>query len=295
MKDTNSMCGGKLLREYWDAYAYYLVRYIKEYEELGIPIYAITIQNEPLHNTKSMPSCSWDWKGTEERDFLKNHLGPMFEKHGLIGKTQIWIYDHNWDDIPRRPAQYPQTIMDDPEAAKYADGIAFHHYSALGWSSPKLMRKFRKKYPKIPFYFSEGSLFGIWGAMRLARYIKYGSSSYNGWVFMLDTQGQPNNGPFNASNTMIQRDEKQNSVIINFDYYMYCHFTRFIKQGAKVLNEKRNRKRHYETLVCKNPEGEIICVVINKSKRERSFIIEIGGQSFNAVLLPMSINTFKIT
>ena len=288
MKDSNSMCGGSLLPKFYDIYAYYFVKFIQAYQAEGIKIHAITIQNEPLHETTTMPTCRWDFNGKNEQIFIRDYLGPIFHKHQI--STEIWCYDHNWDDLPFRAAKYPQNVCQDPRCSQFIKGVAFHHYSALGWSSPKLMKKHRKKIPHIPFYFSEGSVFGLWGAMRLARYIKFGSSSYSGWVTFLDTKGGPNNGPFKASNSLIQRDSNTNKIIINFDYYMYTHFSKFIPSGSTVLKTHHKKRRGFEILVIKTPYLNYVVITINKSMKKR--VLNISGcVEAKYSMLPNSITT----
>jgi glucosylceramidase len=98
------MCSGRLNPVYYDTYAEYLARYLQAYKAEGIDIHAITVQNEPWHNWYLMPTCWWDPEN--ERDFIKNHLGPKLEKSGL--KTEIWCWDHNWGTFA--PAKYPQVV-----------------------------------------------------------------------------------------------------------------------------------------------------------------------------------------
>jgi glucosylceramidase len=118
MKTNNDTRGGRLKHVYYSAYARYFVRYIQQMKEAGITIDAITVQNEPLHpgNNPSILITA-----PEEKDFVKNYLGPAF--HAAAIKTKILIYDHNAD----RP-DYPITILDDTAAAKYINGSAFHLY-----------------------------------------------------------------------------------------------------------------------------------------------------------------------
>src|SRR5690606_11022530 len=118
MKDNGSSIGGSLKTEYHDAYAQYFVKYIQEMKANGITIDAVTIQNEPLHPGNN-PSLLMPAEA--QKEFVRDHLGPEFEKNNI--KTTIIVYDHNAD----RP-DYPITILDDPEAAKYIDGSAFHLY-----------------------------------------------------------------------------------------------------------------------------------------------------------------------
>ena len=121
MKSNNDMLkGGKLLPEFYQPWANYYAKFIKAYEAEGIPIWGLTIQNEPMA-VQRWESCIYT--AEEERDFLKNYLGPTLEKEGL-GDKNIIVWDHNRDLISNRA----NTIFEDPEASKYAWGIGFHWY-----------------------------------------------------------------------------------------------------------------------------------------------------------------------
>ena len=129
MKDNNNMLqGGKLQPEYYDAWALYYTKFIKAYEADGMPIWGITIQNEPMA-VQRWESCIYS--AEEERDFLKNHLGPTMEREGL-GDKKIVVWDHNRDLINHRA----NTIFEDPEASKYAWGIGFHWYETWAGGEP---------------------------------------------------------------------------------------------------------------------------------------------------------------
>ena len=123
MKDNNNMLkGGKLLPEYAQSWANYFTKFIKTYESEGIPIWGITLQNEPMA-TQKWESCIFT--AEEERDFLKNFLGPTMEREGFADK-KIVVWDHNRDLINHRA----NTIFQDPEASKYAWGLGFHWYES---------------------------------------------------------------------------------------------------------------------------------------------------------------------
>ena len=124
MKDNNDMLhGGKLKAEYFDSWARYYTKFIKAFEQEGVPVWGITVQNEPMAKQR-WESCIYT--AEEERDFLKNHLGPVMEKEGLKDK-KIIVWDHNRDLIYQRA----QTYFNDPEAAKYIWGLGFHWYHSL--------------------------------------------------------------------------------------------------------------------------------------------------------------------
>ena len=129
MKDNQDMLhGGKLLPEYYKSWALYYTKFIKAYEAEGIPIWGITVQNEPMA-TQTWESCIYT--AGEERDFLKNYLGPVMEREGL-GEKKIIVWDHNRDLISHRA----NTIFGDPEASKYAWGIGFHWYETWTGGEP---------------------------------------------------------------------------------------------------------------------------------------------------------------
>jgi glucosylceramidase len=288
MKDSKSMCGGKLLKQYYEIYAHYLVKFIQEYEKEGIPIYAITIQNEPMHNWDKMPTCVW--KAEDERDFIRSYLGPLFQQKAL--KTKIWCYDHNFSFL-YRPAKYPQIILQDKEAAKYIEGIAFHHYDVGGWGNPKHMKYIHSKFPDKHCYFTEGSLFWLWGALRLTRYLKNDARIYSGWVPFLDSLGQPNNGPFRAKTSIIQRDVNTNEIIINFDYYWLVQFTRFIKRGAIRIGTNEPKARGFEHILFDNPDTSKTLILTNKSKKKRLVEITDGSIRFQVILEPNSVTSIN--
>src|SRR5882757_339144 len=118
MKTNNNVKGGKLRTEYYDAYATYLIKYLQGMKAEGITIDALTIQNEPL-NEKNTPSMQM--LATDQTAFIRDHLGPAFQKAGI--KTKIVLYDHNCD-----VHEYATSMLKDPEVAKYVDGSGFHLY-----------------------------------------------------------------------------------------------------------------------------------------------------------------------
>ena len=122
MKTNNQMNhGGKLKEEYQDTWAEYYCKYIKFYEEDGVPILGISVQNEP-EAVQTWDSCIYS--GEEERDFIKNFLGPALEKNKYLDKKLV-IWDHNRDVMVRRS----RAVLSDPDAAKYVWGTGFHWYN----------------------------------------------------------------------------------------------------------------------------------------------------------------------
>ena len=129
--------GGSLLPEFYEAWANYYVKFIEAYESEGIPIWGMTVQNEPMAS-QTWESCIYT--AQEERDFVKNYLGPVMESSGLANK-KILVWDHNRNLMYQRS----QGVLDDPAAAKYVWGIAFHWYSGDNYEN---VRQVTEAYPE---------------------------------------------------------------------------------------------------------------------------------------------------
>lgn len=296
MTTTGDVIGGSLKPQWRDAYARYFVKFVEAYRAAGIPVYAVTVQNEPGvdRNLETdpkwrYPSCRWT--AEQERDFIRDHLGPAFERAGL--DVKIWCYDHNYNDGPTPDGDdpgldYPRTILRDADAARFVAGVAFHGYAG----KPANMSIFHREFPDVPIHFTEGSVFGLAGAVRLVALLRNGAVSYNAWVTMTDTDGGPNNGPFQADRTCIQRDVRSNDVLYHFDYYMLGHFTRFAPRGAVRVGSESPR---FANAAFRRPDGSIALVVVNPLGRERPLWIRCAGRAASATLPPSSVTTFVWT
>jgi len=279
MKSTGSMIGGHLLAKNYATYAAYFVRFVQEYEREGIPVYAVTVQNEPgvdrQHDAPKWryPSCRW--AGEQERDFIRDHLGPAFKRAGLA--TKIWCYDHNYNVAPTPDGDdpgiaYPRQILTDPAAAKYVSGVAFHGYGG----KPEGMREFLKEFPDRPVHFTEGSVFGLAGAQRLVGLLTNGASSYNAWVTMIDDTGKPNNGPFQAKRTCILLKSQELSVDYPLDYYLYGQFMKFIDREAVRIGVTSQDPK-LPAVGFMSPSGSLTLIVVNLQDKKQSIEILSDG------------------
>lgn len=293
MKSTGNLIGGELKVDHYGSYAQYFVKFIEAYREEGIPIHAVTIQNEPGVD-RNKGSVSWHypschWTAEQERDFIKSHLGPAFKSAGL--KTEIWTYDHNFNEVPTPDGDdpgiaYPRTVVSDPEAAKFVRGVAFHGYAG----KPRGMMTFHREFPAFPMHFTEGSVFGPYGGRLLIEYLRHGASSYNGWVTILDSDGKPNNGPFRASRTCVTIDSKTKKPNYHYDYFQYGHFFRFIQRGSHRI-EVEGGDNLLGAVAFLNPDGEIATMIVNSSGKQRSLTIFWRGQSVELSLPQRSVST----
>lgn len=278
MKTNGALGGGKLKTEYYDVWALYLARYIEEYAAEGIPIHAITVQNEPNMAHKDYPTTLWT--GEEQRDFIRNHLGPLFVKRGL--KTLVWCWDHNWNNL-----DFPRTVLSDPAATAFVDGTAFHLYEGKVDAQSEL----KKQYPAKDIYFSEGSVFNASGALKMADIFRNWSRSYNAWVTLLDEDRKPNRGPHKASATCIEL-KKNLAVEYRQDYYIYGQFMKFLQRGAFRISSGLQETRLFNHVAFHNPDGSMVLVAANAARTPQQFSVTCDNVIFRAELPGRSVGTY---
>ena len=299
MKSNGNMLqGGKLLDQYRQSWANYYVKFIKAYEAGGIPVWGLTVQNEPMAK-QTWESCIYT--AEEERDFIKNYLGPTLAKNGL-GKKKLIAWDHNRDLIYQRAS----TILNDPQAAKYVWGIGFHWYET--WTGgPMLFENLKRVHESFPgknLVFTEGC-HEKYSAERLDDWVlgeKYGYSMINDfnsgtvawtdWNILLDEKGGPNhvgNFCFAPVHAMTQSGE----LVYTNAYYYIGHFSKFLKPGAKRIATTGNRAQ-LETTAFMNPDGKIVVVVMNRTGEKMKYRLAIADKATEVESLPNSIATYIV-
>ena len=295
MKDNNDVLhGGKLLPQYQQSWANFFVKYIKEYEKRGIPVWGLTVQNEPLAVQK-WESCIFT--AEEERDFIKNYLGPTLQKNGLSTKKLI-AWDHNRDFVYQRAS----TILNDPAAAKYIWGIGYHWYET--WTGGDMqfnnVKMVNDNFPQKNLLFTEGCAENF-KADRINEWSlgeKYGRSMINDfnsgtvgwtdWNILLDEKGGPNHVG-NFCMAPIHFDPVKGLEYTN-SYYYIGHFSKFIKPGAKRINASSNRTGLITTAF-KNTDGSIAVVVMNGTDEKIDYQLYMKGKAAQTSSLPHSIST----
>ncbi len=284
MKSNGSMVrGGKLLPEYYASWALYFAKFIKAYEAEHIPVWGVSIQNEPMA-TQRWESCIYT--AEEERDFLKRYLGPILAREGL-GDKKIIVWDHNRDLLYQRA----EVIYQDPEAAKYAWGTGFHWYEI--WSGGKPMfdnvRAVHESYPDKKLLFTEGCAenFDAGRYQDWTNAERYGTSIINdfnsgtvGWIdwnILLDDKGGPNHAG-NFCFAPVHANPATGELIYTPAFYYIGHFSKFIRPNAKRIGSVSSRSQ----LSCtsfRNEDGSIVTVVMNASGAPVKYRLIAGTKS----------------
>ncbi|MDB5008715.1 MAG: O-Glycosyl hydrolase family 30 [Mucilaginibacter sp.] len=279
----NVLHGGKLKAEYDQPWANFYVKFIQAYEKAGVPIWGLSVQNEPMA-TQTWESCVYT--AEEERDFVKNFLGPTLYKAGMANKKLI-VWDHNRDLMYQRAS----TILEDPQAAKYVWGVGYHWYET--WTGAGMNfeneRRVAEAFPGKHLLFTEGC-FEKFDFSRLNDWAlgeRYGASMINDfnagtvgwtdWNILLDETGGPNHVG-NFCFAPIHADTRNGSLIYTNSYYYMGHFSKFIRPGAKRIISAASRDKLLTTAYV-NTDGKIAVVVMNKNDENIDYYLWLKGKA----------------
>lgn len=295
MKDNNNMLqGGKLKPEYFDSWANYYVKFIQAYEKLGIPVWGLTVQNEPMAK-QTWESCIYT--AEDERDFIKNHLGPTLKKNGLSGKKLI-AWDHNRDLLYQRASTY----LNDPETAKYIWGIGFHWYEIWnGGRQYENVKRVAESFPDKNLLLTEACNYPFswktfdewqWGEYygeNMIHDFNNGAVAWTDWNILLDETGGPNHVN-NFCFAPVHAKTREGTLHYMNSYYYIGHFSKFIHPGARRIVSASSRAQLLTTAF-QNPDGSIVAVVMNPTKEKIAYRMYLGSQAVETLSLPHSIVT----
>lgn len=315
MKDNNDWNGGSLLPEYYDTWALFFCKYIEEYERSGIPIWAVTTLNEPLGNEEQWESMIFT--PAQMGRFVRNSLGPKFAEEDI--DARILIYDQPRDHLE----EWANSILGDPEVAKYVWGTAVHWYSSTYEWYPEELTRIHKRFPDKKLLHTEGCIDSevpvwldddwywrpeatdwgyYWAAeedkhlhpkyvpvYRYARDIIGGLNSYlTGWIdwnIVLDDAGGPNHAENWCIAPVIARPETD-EVYYTPLYYVMLHFSRYIRPGAVRIGVDNGISGLMVTAL-RNSDGSIIVEILNQADHGERFALELDSR-FVEISIPSS-------
>ena len=284
MKTNGESKGGSLKPEFYDAYARYFVKYIQGMKEAGVRIDAVTVQNEPLHPGNN-PSLLM--QAAEQAAFIKKSLGPAFRAAKL--DTKIIVYDHNAD----RP-DYPLAILNDPEAAQYVDGSAFHLYAG----PIEALSQVHDAHPKKNIYFTEewvGSKSKFdenlrWHVKNLIiGATRNWSRTVLEWNLAADPQQNPHT-PGGCTECLGALTLAGNTVTRNEAYYIIAHASKFARPGSVRIASTLPDK--LPNVAFRAPGGQRVLVVLNDGAGPQTFNISHKGRQVAASLPSGAVGTY---
>jgi glucosylceramidase len=282
MKHPRAYNSGKLIwkPEMLEAYALYFARFVQAYRQEGITIHQVHVQNEPVADQK-FPSCLWT--GAELRDFIRNHLGPMFEKQRV--PAEIWLGTLNTDDYNG----YTVTALSDPLARQFIAGVGYQ------WAGKGAVLRTHTSWPETRIMQTEnecGDGQNTWAYARhvfglFQHYISCGANAYVYWNMVLPPGGNSTWGW--KQNAMITVDPARKTVVFNPEFYVMKHFSHFIEKNAVRLGLTGEWAGNAVAFM--NPDESRVVVVQNPFPETRRVVLENGSKLLTLNLQPESFNT----
>ena len=290
MKTTGSLIKGTLRAEAYPAFADYLRRYVQAYQAEGVPIFAITLQNEPHFEPENYPGMRLT--PAQRASLVGNHVGPLFDRAGIA--TRILDWDHNWDE-----PESPLAVLEDSSARRYVAGVAWHCYNGdVAAQTPV-----HDAFPEKEVYFTECSG-GQWAPNWADNLVWYTRTliieSTRGWAkgvllwnLALDESHGPHLGGCGDCRAVVTIDSRTGAVTRNEEYYALAHASRFVRPGAKRIASTTDVDS-LETVAFRNgDDGSTVLIVVNTGKLGRTFAVRSGGRSFRFTLSPGAVVTFR--
>ncbi|MFI6509410.1 ricin-type beta-trefoil lectin domain protein [Streptosporangium sp. NPDC050855] len=284
MKDNGRMDQmGWLKWEHYPTYAQYLVKYIQSYQNAGIPVNYISVQNEPncckAHNPPEMdyPGMSWNSSGLAE--FTKNHVYPAFRAAGIT--TKVLVHDWNYGDYAGMGAGVLNDagVRNDP----LFGGIAWHGYGG----DPAIGTQVHDQYPSVPQFSTEHSG-GTWIGNQhdedlydIVTYARNWSGSLVKWSLALNQNMGPHNGGCGTCTGLITVQEggsRAGQVDYTVEYYTTGHLTKFVRPGAQRIDSTANGT--IQNVAWRNTDGSKALIAHNRGTSAQSVRVNWGGQSF---------------
>jgi glucosylceramidase len=289
MKTSANLIGGTLLEEYEAAYAQYLVKYVDTYRGYGIPIFALTLQNEPGFVPQTYPGMLLS--AEQRARIFAQYLGPALTARRPA--TRILGWDHNWDE-PRQPLD----VLYDADAARYVDGIAWHCYRG----APGAQTEVHRAFPRKDAYITECSG-GDWPSSRHGELLWFARDLLLGglrnwargvvyWNLALDENYGPHFGGCDTCKGIVTIDSRTGAVSRNDEYYAFAHYSRFIRPGA-VRIWSTDTGDDIKNVAFRNPDGgSIVLVLINGKTSAHEVSVQQGQLRFRYAMPAESVATF---
>jgi glucosylceramidase len=288
MKRRFGLRSGHLKHDYYAAYAQYFVKFIQAYAAEGLSIYALTLQNEPKHKTKSYPSMLMT--ATEQATLISEYLGPALAAAHI--DTKILAYDHNWDDLT-----YSQAVLADSQAQQYIDGVAWHAYAG----SVGAQTTVHNAYPHKHTYFTEITAsqpgnFALDLKWHMRNIILGAPANWARctihWNVALDEHNGPINGGYNFGQGIITVDTASAAITRYAPYYAIIHASAKVQPGAYRISCTSYEAKHVIAVAYLNPDGSKVCIILNDASSLETFKVIENNFEFMVTMQPGDVTTY---
>ena len=278
MKDSGTLRGGGLSDGAVPAYGQMLLSQAAWLTGHGVPLFAMTLGNEPGYST-DYPSMTMT---DGQMAALGSAVGPRLGARGV----RLWALDHNWSDRSRLDG----VLQGAPDAF---DGAAFHCYGG----SPDQMAGL-----PVPSLVSEctgtddgwASTFG-WDARNLvAGPVAAGSAGLMMWNLALDDAHGPvdTGSRWGCKNCRGLLTVTSSGVRPEPEFYVLAHLSRAASPGARVLATTATSGITATAFL--NPDGSIGVFGHNATGSTQTVRIAVKGRADLAYTVePGQLFTFR--
>jgi glucosylceramidase len=285
MKFNGTMLGGSMRRHFLPVYAKYFLKFLQGYAAEGVPVQAVTPQNEvDTDQDGRMPACIWAQE--YEIEFVRDHLGPLLESSGM--PARIWILDHNYNLWGRVMDE-----LEDDRLRKYCNAVAWHGYAG----APEMMSRVQEAFPALEMYWTEGGPdykdpgyltdWCDWGAA-FSAILRNGCRSITAWNLALDELGRPNIGPFSCGG-VVTINSQTKEITRSGQYWAFAHFSRAIRRGARRF-DSQSAAVDLQHVGLENPDGQQVLVITNAGAA-RAIELRLANRAARVSLKENSVTT----
>ncbi|XP_053632510.1 lysosomal acid glucosylceramidase [Cherax quadricarinatus] len=289
MKSNGAVNGsGVLIREFFQPYANYIVKFVEAYEAEGVELWGLTPANEPLGGLIDWDINTCGWSSESIRDWLKDNLGPALDTAGYSG-LKIMIHDFNRNTLPWNI----DPILEDPDSAQYVYGIALHWYEDTR-TNPEVLDEVHELYPDRFILYTEaahehGIQLGSWE--RAEEYVNYMlddlnhySTGWLDWNMALDTVGGPN-WIHKYRDSPIIVDAEADEFYKQPVFYTIGHVSKFVVPGAERISWSTTATT-LQVAAFNDPSGRTVVVILNLAEVEEDVTVTDGSETYLNFRIP---------
>jgi glucosylceramidase len=297
MKSNRQTDSGAMRAEpaVYEAYARYLLKFAQAYRAEGLEVFAMCPQNEPGTLT-DYPSC--EWTGGQLRDFIRDHMGPLFAREG---GPAIWLGTINLAELER----FIEPTMADPSAARYVAAFG------LQWDALAIVAECARRWPGVMIAQTETECgnnhwqpgyrrdappndwkYGVYTWGKIRDYFAAGASIYEAWNMVLDTKGRSIGSRTHwPQNALVTVDFTERRATFTPAFWALVHFSHFVRPGAHRVAIKGGWQ---DAQAFRNPGGEVVVVFSNQDEQLREVTVALGTKRCGVVLPPRSFATLVL-
>lgn len=274
--------GGSLIDDdkTYKAYATYLAKYVKAYQEEGFDINKLLIQNEP-DSGSCFPTCVME--PDQMAKFAVEYLKPEFTQSNL--DTEIWA--GTFRTITGLQAD---DCMAHDECREIIDGVGFQY------ALPEHIYDFTRSYPEVKIMHTETPCYqgeNTWAQAialfnHFVSFMNVGCQVFSYWNMILDEKSESTWG-WKQNSLVTIKDNKD--ILYNPDFYVMEMFAKNIRPGAKRIQCLCLLK---ESIAFINPDGSIVLFISNLNDQAIDSVVTIDGSDYEFTLEGSSMMALRL-